>query len=326
MKNVFLDSNIWLSLYHFTSNDLDQFCKLKDLNKKVFRIFIPEQTSYEVKRNRDTKVQDALKCFEKFKDYNLSFPSFCKSYSEYQNFSSDFEKLKKDHKEWCEKIKGDIATQSLEADKVIKDLFESSELIPCTKEIIRSAEIRYKRGNPPGKDNKLGDAINWECLLLNLPDGEDLSFISADKDYASAIDNKQFNLFLKEEWEVKKKSSIHFYVDLNTFFRVNDIEIKLEIEQKKEDLINSLRYSWSFENTHNIISELDKLSDWSTEQIERMCYAASNNFQVSYIFSDKDVFDFYKKILSCTSVNNNVIADIREQIEKIKQEIEQEIE
>ena len=322
MKNVFLDSNIWLSLYHFPKNDLDQFYKLKELNGTAFKILIPEQTYHEVKRNRDTKVKDAMVYFEKFKDYQLSFPSFCKSYSEYQNFSSDFEKLKKDHKEWCKKIKEDIATQSLEADKVIKDLFESCDLIPCTKDIIRAAEIRYKRGNPPGKNNKFGDAINWECLLQNVPDEEDLSFISSDKDYASAIDNKQFNLFLKEEWEVKKKSSIHFYVDLNTFFQVNDIEIKLEIEQKKEDLINSLRYSWSFENTHNIISELDKFSDWTVEQIERMCYAASNNFQVSYILSDKDVFDFYKKILSYTSVNNNVVADMRERIEEIEQEIE----
>ena len=29
MKYLFLDSNIWLSLYHFSSDDLEQFAKLK---------------------------------------------------------------------------------------------------------------------------------------------------------------------------------------------------------------------------------------------------------------------------------------------------------
>ena len=30
MKYVFIDTNIWLSLYHFTNDDLTQFEKLKD--------------------------------------------------------------------------------------------------------------------------------------------------------------------------------------------------------------------------------------------------------------------------------------------------------
>ena len=35
----------------------------------------------------------------------------------------------------------------------------------------------FRRRNPPGKDNKYGDAINWECLLYNVPNEEDLYFI-----------------------------------------------------------------------------------------------------------------------------------------------------
>ena len=59
-------------------------------------------------------------------------------------------------------------------------------------------------GNPPGKDNKYGDAVNWECLLDNVPNGEDLYFISADKDYRSLIHHENMNPFLIKEWKIKK--------------------------------------------------------------------------------------------------------------------------
>ena len=39
MKNLFIDANIWLSLYHFTSDDLEQFGKLKSLiGTDLFRV------------------------------------------------------------------------------------------------------------------------------------------------------------------------------------------------------------------------------------------------------------------------------------------------
>ena len=60
MKNLFIDSNIWLSLYHFTSDDLTQFEKLKDFLDKDIRLWIPHQVYDEVLRNREAKIQDVL--------------------------------------------------------------------------------------------------------------------------------------------------------------------------------------------------------------------------------------------------------------------------
>lgn len=60
MKNLFIDSNIWLSLYHFTSDDLTQFEKLKDFLDKDIRLWIPHQVYDEVLRNREAKIQDLL--------------------------------------------------------------------------------------------------------------------------------------------------------------------------------------------------------------------------------------------------------------------------
>ena len=72
MKNLFLDSNIWLSLYHFSGDDLEQFSKLKELNGTILKIYIPEQTRNEVQRNRDAKIKDAMMNMETFINFIMN--------------------------------------------------------------------------------------------------------------------------------------------------------------------------------------------------------------------------------------------------------------
>jgi len=124
-----------------------------------------------------------------------------------------FSDLVKRYKTWEKKIKTDIFEETLPADTVIKELIEKAGIIECD-DYVTLAYNRYRIGNPPGKDNKYGDAINWECLLSCVPDGEDLYFISADKDYKSIMSDDYFNPFLKEEWLTKKGSEIVFYKNL----------------------------------------------------------------------------------------------------------------
>ena len=64
-KNLFIDANIWLSLFHFSNDDLEQFSKLRDLIGAGIVLYIPEQISHEVYRNRENKLKDALEKFEK---------------------------------------------------------------------------------------------------------------------------------------------------------------------------------------------------------------------------------------------------------------------
>lgn len=48
-------------------------------------------------------------------------------------------------------------------DTVIKELIEKAGIIECD-DYVTPAYNGYRIGNPPGKDNKYGDAINWELL------------------------------------------------------------------------------------------------------------------------------------------------------------------
>lgn len=307
IKNLFIDANIWLSLFHYTNDDLEQFGKLRALVGTDIRLFLPEQIYNEVYRNRENKIKDALDQFEKF---NLRFPAFFKNYEEYEEFFKNYSELKASHTEWVRKVKKDIADQNSPADIALKEFFEGIEIIPSSPELVQRAVLRYNIGNPPGKDRKYGDAINWETLLDSVPDGEDLFFISADKDYASIFDEKQFHPFLAQEWEKRKSSHIVFFKSLGEFLKKHFKDIALRVETEKDGLIEKLARSGSFATTHAVIKELSEFSDWTERQIQDMCSAAVNNHQISWILSDDDVYEFYKGLIEKLSVKNSGDPDI----------------
>lgn len=294
MKNVFIDSNIWLSLYHFTNDDLEQFGKLKGLNGTDIKLFVPQQVCDEVRRNREAKLKDT---FKRFEIKSIQFPAFCKEYEEYEQFSKDYDDILYRYTTWKAKINTDIKNQSLPADKTINDFFEATELLECDS-LVEKAFIRYRIGNPPGKDNKYGDAVNWECLLASVPDGEDLYLISSDKDYRSELFDDTINPFLENEWKRKKHSNIFFYKGLVPFLSEHFKDIQLRSEQEKQELILKLNNSPNFESTHGIIAMLYKQTGWTESQIEDLCVAAENNNQVGWILGDTDVLHFYSNILS----------------------------
>ena len=293
MKNLFIDTNIWLSLYHFTDNDLSQFEKLKSYIGNSINLFLPRQVYDEIVRNRENKLKSALSDFV-VKAPN--YPAFAKGYDEYEKFQSDMRSLVSRYKAWKRKIDEDIIKQDLPADKTIRAFFDENSLLDCS-DVIELAYNRYRIGNPPGKDNKYGDAINWECLLKNVPNNEDLYVISSDKDYRSLIDDKKINPFLEQEWEKKKHGEIKFYTSLVAFLNEHVKDITLETENRKHELIDELKNSRSFQQTHGIIAMLSKLTGWTDAQIEELCKCAEDNDQVGWILKDQDVEAFYNSIM-----------------------------
>lgn len=311
--NLFIDSNIWLSLYHFTNDDLEQFAKLKDMINKSIRLFVPQQVYSEISRNREAKLKEALKFFD---GKDVQFPAFSKGHSEFEIVKQTYSSFIEQMKDWKKKINSDILLHNLPADKTIEQIFEQIDFLPC-QDYVQKAYNRYRIGNPPGKDNKYGDAINWECLLDKVPYHEDLYFISADKDYCSELFDGEMKDFLKSEWANAKNSKIHFYKNLVSFLNKNVSDIKLEAENRKSDLIEELRDSRSFQETHKIVAQLKLFTGWAEDQIELLCSIAEKNSQVRQILRDSDVFKFYMGILSGkdpeslqNSAERRVLADL----------------
>jgi predicted nucleic acid-binding protein len=295
--NLFIDTNVLLSFYHLTSDDLEELRKLSVLiDKGKIQLLLPIQVVNEFRRNRENKIADALK---RLRDQNLKlqFPQMCKDYPEYNELKTQQISYSKSHSELIKKMSDDINKHKLKADKITTELFEKATIIKQDEEIIKNAKLRIELGNPPGKNKSLGDAINWETVLIHVEQFNDLHFVTDDKDYYSVLDNNAFNEFLLIEWEEKKNSNILCYRRLSTFFKEHYPDIKLASEIEKELLIKELSESTSFASTHTSISKLSRYSDFTIVQVDEILEATISNTQINWIITDNDVKDFICTII-----------------------------
>lgn len=295
--NLFIDANIFLDFYHLSGGDIEELKKLVALIEEGdIVLFSTKQLHEEVRRNRDTKISDALKEFQKA-SFKVSFPAFCKHYPEYAEIQDALKQANKKHSELVEKSTADIKSERLKADALIVDLFSKSKDIPISSDIFNNSISRFRLGNPPGKKKvTMGDEINWECLLEGVPNAEELHFVSGDGDYASSIFPEELNTFLKSEWKQKKNAETCFYKSITDFFKKKFPDIKLASDIKVNKLIEKLAASGSFAMTHVVISELSKQAQFSKVQAEELIGVLDLNTQVSWIIDDLDVKTFYKSI------------------------------
>jgi len=294
--HVFIDTNIFLSFYHLTSEDLEELKKLVLLlkNKKI-SLHLPEQVIDETHRNRAAKIKDRFESFKKEK-FSTIFPAYCKEYEEYKLIRDAQKECEKHHATMVALIQKDIDTKNLQADILLNDLFSLAEKIERSPDIISNALKRRDIGNPPGKNNSLGDAINWESLLISVPHKAVLSIISDDADLYSPLNTNELDEFLFNEWELKKKSKPKFYRKLSDFFKHNFPNINLATESEKDNLIEKLSSSSNFASTHSLIASLSKFNDFSPKQAEDLVNALILNNQINWIATDDDVHNFYRKI------------------------------
>lgn len=305
MLNVFIDAQIWLSLYSFSQNNLNQFSKLKDcIKNNEVKIFLTEQIIDEVYRNRENKLKDVLK---QTQSISFNIPVLYHGYEkEYDEFQKSFDNTQKLNGGLQKKINKDIVAQNLPQDILIKELFEMSQKLKTSSVVFDRAITRFRLiGDPPGKDDKCGDAISWETLLEDFADKEDLFLISSDKDYKSVLDETRLNQYLKNEWELKKQSKIFFYNSLPDFFSKNLKDIKLESIRKQDNLISELAKSGNFERTHSIIAKMSVYNEWTIEQVERICAATRENSQIYWILQDTAIYNFFDKLVEPLLLEKN---------------------
>jgi hypothetical protein len=154
------------------------------------------------------------------------------------------------------------------------------------------ADRRYRRGNPPGKQDRresLGDAINWEALLGYGAEG-DLYMVAEDFDWASPLDATTFNSYLQDEWHGRCKGEVHFYQRLKAFLDHHFPDIKLTSE--KDALIEELASTRDFRQTHQVIARLDRAGAYDSAQLNAIVSAVVSNDQVYRILDDPDVEKF----------------------------------
>ncbi len=217
--NIFIDTNIYLSFYTFTKDDLEELNKLVVLMKnKEVCLLLPEQVILEFRRNRENRINEALKSLKKFKP-DINFPNFSKYYKQFSEMMEILKIFEKYHSELMKEVDKDIFDKKLQADNIINSIFENASIIKLTSEILNNARLRKEIGNPPSNKNEsIGDSIIWESILSCIPVGEDICFLTNNTtDFASILNGDLFNSFLLEEWNEKNKSNLSYYRYLSVF-------------------------------------------------------------------------------------------------------------
>ena len=293
--HVFIDANILLNFFHFTSDELDGLNDVFASHEQgAATVYLTDQVCDEFKRNRESKIKDALKRFKQLKA-SAQLPSFMRAYEEYREIHELSGALQEKLKAISEKATEDIRQQNLKADHLIGDIFERSEIAETSTQIYDRARMRMHIGNPPGKPGSIGDAINWLILLEAVPNEQDLHIISEDGDFYSSLYKTAINPFLDEEWRHEKQSSVRAYRTLSEFMKEHFDGVALSFDQDKKALIDDLLDSGSFAATHSLVATLNNYGYFSLEEARAILDAAEANSQVGMIITDPDVSDFLMK-------------------------------
>ena len=296
--NVFIDTCIFLSFYEYSNEDLNELKKLSDYTAdEKIQLHLTQQVVQEFHRNRERTIAQVMR---KLRDQKQSaqFPRMCMAYREYKTLRRKMEEYSSARSSLIEAMEKDIINETLEADSLIEKLFASARIIETKNEIVSKARERAELGNPPGKTNSIGDAINWETLLNLVEEGQDLYFVSSDGDFQSLYQEQNFHPFLDKEWRRTKKSSLHFFTSLTGAFKPLSVEINISEHMNKQDAVRQLSISSSFRDTHFAIARLAELGgDFDDAQLNNIIQAVVSNNQVGWIFWDKNIQDFFWQIV-----------------------------
>lgn len=310
--HLFIDTNVLLSFYHLSSDDLEELRKLVALIRgQSLRLHLPQQVKDEFQRNRDNKIADALKRLQEQK-LNLQFPQMCKDYAEYELLREAQRKYEEAHSNLLRKLRSHIDCEGLKADQIVRELFGTTTAHATSPQAYNYARCRVDVGNPPGKGGSLGDAINWETLLEQVPPNEELCFVTDDGDYASPLDANSFQPFLSSEWLAKKGGALRFYKRLSAFFKDKYPQIELASGVEKDLAIAEFASSWSYAKTHDAVAKLEQFSDYSPGQASAIAVAATTNSQISWVAQDDDVKSFLERIVRHygSSIEASVLAEL----------------
>ncbi|NNH36935.1 DUF4935 domain-containing protein [Acinetobacter sp. NIPH 2377] len=291
MKLIFIDANVFLDLYRGKTTQLDVLENFPNLIiEKNYKIYLTDHLVNEVHRNRESVVKDQLNTFEKYK-VNNNFSNIIRSLDIYEELKDAANLYNNVVEQGLNEIKDKIQGKALRADKLFKDIIDKSKLITTDEDDRRKARDRFDFGFPPGKDRSYGDALSWNVLLNHDSICErNLYLVTRDGDYLSNLDKKKPNTYLEDEWREKRHGEIKIFesiADLVSQLEKDEVEFK---KLRRSELLDELKLSGSFAQTHSLIDELSPLiDDFNENDIRKFLFAYYSNSQVSMIGSDSDL-------------------------------------
>jgi hypothetical protein len=296
MQQLFLDANTYLGFYYLTPSEIHELTKLVDLLRyKKINLLLPGQVEDEVRRNRETRIEAALKPLADAR-LQVPLPALAERTTTGDALKKSLSETNRARQQLLTELLTQAENHQLPADRLVSSLMVLAQRIP-DKAVFVSAAQRKALGNPPGKGQSLGDALNWEAMLATVPLGTELCFVSADRDFASPLDDSRLHEFLLEEWTRLKGSRIHFYREIKSFFQAKYPDIHLSSDVRKYFLIDELVNSPNFMVSHDVVGQLLAYESFTLGEAQRILTGGMENSQVRWLAQDPDVVELLEKIL-----------------------------
>jgi hypothetical protein len=232
---LYIDTNKYLDFYRTTEQKIEAF---EQLHQQSQHIVFPEQTFNEFSRNRGNILASMIDAFSKpINSLNPVTTAMIRKLEEFKEFEGVFKALKTSALKVLEalnQISDDITKDPVYEN--VKKLYEKTEQILTTTEIIENAKTRQMLGNPPGThDVTIGDEVIWESLLANVND--DLIIVSKDKSFSK---NRQY---LSAEFHEKTGHCLRIFEKLDEAIKMlgeAPSEAVTEFEKETESLPSSV--------------------------------------------------------------------------------------
>lgn len=243
---VFIDANIYLHFVRPSNENVKSLDELEALIKEnKISLFFPLITKNEFLRNISFI---ALSHQGVIKKKAPSTPSL----EESETIVA--------YKEYLEKLKN-LSNLYLKSVKTLRKriigIYERSEHLDETEDLLKKAYFRKLKGNPPGKKDHIGDELAWEMLLHSTKEKDDeLAIITQDRDWKEMMPDSKgqgINLILEEEWKTFSKNNISFFNTVGEF--INKFTGKAKIakkdleREKKEPFYSGYPYFLNPQNT-----------------------------------------------------------------------------
>ncbi len=133
--HVFVDTNILLDFYYFSSEDLDALANVfASQEKGAASVHITDQVVSEFHRNREVKIIEALRRFREFRR-GLQLPHFMRAYREFSKAEAVAKELQTTLAALEKQAETDIAQSKLHADELIRGVFSSASILKTTEAI-----------------------------------------------------------------------------------------------------------------------------------------------------------------------------------------------
>ena len=203
---ILIDTNIFFDFYRSNNQTLNIFNELINHSDKII---ITDQIIQEFDRSRESvikKVKDNFQKESKLESFSSSYLQNLAEFNELIDIQKAYKLKLKEVNAKIEEILNDSTKDPIATffKEFVNESMANNRVLFTTDEILRKANERKLKGNPPVSDKySIGDEINWEIVISNIK--EDIIIVGRDNTFNNNM------TFLKKDFH---KNTGHFIIGL----------------------------------------------------------------------------------------------------------------